>query len=204
MRKALTYFSFATASLVVILAFVTAKTYTQLGIAVALYPLLAFFAFKIFPISTSVHLNKPIEKQQPAPVNEPKSDEPVVVDIDRRAFLKLIGGTGLSIFIFSLLGRRFENFLFDRSLGSGTALNNYPAQNENNTVQASPTEGYNISEIDEGIVTYYGFINNTGGWLIMKEDTDTSSFRYAKGNSNFPKNWNSREILKYDYFHNLF
>jgi hypothetical protein len=203
MRKTLTYSSLAITSVLVILAFVTAKTYTQLGIAIILYPLLAYFAFKIFPLNTfSVRLKKPKVIKQT--VCKPAENEPVVMDIDRRAFLKLIGGTGLSIFIFSLLGQRVERLLFGRS-DSGNALIGNPVKDEPSPVKDSLTDGYKISEIDDNnTITYYGFIDNTGAWFIMREDIDANSFRYSKGESDFPGNWRNREHLKYDYFHNLF
>ncbi len=49
MNKTLTYAGFAAACLFVILLFVTAKSYTQLGLAIVIYPLVAYFALKIFP-----------------------------------------------------------------------------------------------------------------------------------------------------------
>ena len=47
LRKSLTYSSFVAAGVLVVFAFVTAKTYAQLGLAVVLYPLLAFFAYNM-------------------------------------------------------------------------------------------------------------------------------------------------------------
>ena len=38
----------------------------------------------------------------------------------------------------------------------------------------------------------------------MRIDTDTGSFRYVRGNSNFAGGWNNREHLKYDYYVNVF
>jgi len=204
MRKTITYSSFAIAGILVILVFLTAKTYTQLGIAVALYPLLIFFAFKIFPFGNNVHLTKPEIVNKPQDDSKDKADDAaVVVDIDRRAFLKLIGATGLSIFIFSILGRRVENLLFGRALDSGTSLIG-PTGYETAPGEVSPTEGFRISEIDDSVDTYYGFTNKSGGWLIMKEDSTSNSFRYAKGDSDFPFNWAKRDKLSYDYFHKLF
>ncbi len=209
MRKALTYSSFVAAGVLVVFAFVTAKTYTQLGVAVILYPLLAFFAYKLFlsnnlhEPSITVHIPsaEPVKKVEVQKAKA-KKDETVVVDIDRRTFLKLIGATGLSFFLFSLLGRRVESLFFDRALDSRTPLTGTPSTNSPD--QTTPMDGFKISEIDyQNNVTYYGFTNNTGGWLIMKEDAENNSFRYAKGDNRFPDNWTSREQLNYDYFHNL-
>ena len=48
MSKTITYTSFAIAALLIVLAFVTATSYTQLAIAIVLYPAVAYFALKIF------------------------------------------------------------------------------------------------------------------------------------------------------------
>lgn len=202
MRKALTYSSLVATGVLVVLAFVTAKTYTQLGVAVILYPMLAYFVHKLFIIKD---LKAPLLTVQLPPAKKVEQDaakakkgEAVVLDIDRRAFLKLIGATGLSFFLFSLLGRRVESLFLDRAPLFGT-----PPPDGISPEQASPTAGYKIAEIADGEVAYYGFTNNSGAWLIMREETETGSFRYAKGDSNFLAKWANREQLNYDYFHNL-
>lgn len=193
----LTNFSFIIAGAVVIAIFITAKTYTQLGIAILLYPLLAFFAYKLFE-------NTLWRPSQPTltvaeEVEEVKKENVGVADIDKRLFLKLIGATGLSFFLISLFGRRIEALLFGQNLGTLP-----PSGGKTSTATPSPTDGYTISEIDDSIVGYYGFINQAGAWFIMKRHLDTGSFRYVKGTSDFPKNWKNRENLKYDYFYNAF
>jgi hypothetical protein len=198
-RKLLIYLAFAIATAVVIIAFVTAKTYIQLAIAAALYPLVAYFAFYLF----SRH-QKPAVKSEPAPqpavVKSPTKDSRVVdiIDFDRRAFLKLIGATGLSFFLFSLLGRRVETLLFNQPSDSGTA------STTGQVGPVSPTEGYRISEIDDGETAYYGFTAQDRSWLIMREDPSEGSFRYARGEVNFPSYWARRQSLNYSYFHELF
>jgi len=214
MRKALTYSSFAIIGAIVIFAFLTAKTYSQLAVASLLYIPVAYFAFIIFQRLmgerkmelTMVPVTKPEHTHKPPPSKTPSGDAKLtaeVVDIDRRAFLKIIGATGLSVFLFSLWGRRIESFLFGgRSLdsvgvptgGDGGAL----------PLQASPTDGFKISEIDDSEVSYYGFTNQKGAWFIMKEDLESGSFRYSKGDADFARNWLNRQNLKYNYFHELF
>lgn len=190
MRKILIYFSFAIACLVVVAVFVTSKTYTQLVIATVLYTPLAYFALKIFPPK--------------ARIPKPKREQIDVADVDKRTFLKFVGATGISFFLFSLLGRRVEALLFGRAIESGLPTLGNPAGSVADQPGSTPTDGYKIAEIDEGIATYYGFTGKSGGWLIMREDPDTGSFRYVKGDSNFPKNWANRERLKYDYYSSLF
>lgn len=210
MRKTLTYPSFVIASLLVILIFVTAKTYTQLGIAVLLYLPLAFFALKVFPrkawrkgLSIEFPAIKPAQKTEVQKV-EVKKERVEIADIDKRAFLKLIGAAGLSFFIFSLINRRADALFFGRAGGSGTTTTQDSTGKIIDPAERQPTDGYKISEVDDNVITYYGFINKDGAWFIMREDTDTRSFRYAKGDSRFPTNWSKREQLKYDYFHNTF
>lgn len=206
------YFAFAVACLAVTIAFVTATTYIQLVIAITLYPLLIFFVFKAFPRQAKAQaLRKPaisaIEPSaKPAEVIEKtKKGNESVSDIDKRTFLKLIGATGISFFLISIFGRRAESLLFGQNFTqTPIPTSNNLRNNQDSVAAVSPTEGYKISEIDDNIIGYYGFTNPTGEWFIMKEDPNTGSFRYTKGNSDFPGNWNKRENLKYDYFYNVF
>lgn len=62
---------------------------------------------------------------------------------------------------------------------------------------------YQIANIDEDDIGYYGYNNKDGGWYIIKIDTD-GSFRYSRGNTDFPANWERRDKLEYDYFNNVF
>lgn len=204
MKKTITYPIFIIASLIIVLIFSTAKNYTQLAVAIITYPLLVYFALKIFPRKTSdktTTIETPFKETR----KEKKEVKHVdIVDIDKRAFLKLIGATGLSFFVFSILGRRVENLLF---AGTQQGINQSSNQinNVGNVPSLSPYSGYRISEIDDnGTDSYYGFTNDNGGWLIMKSHIETNSFRYAKGDSGFPTNWNNRERLNYDYYYNLF
>lgn len=204
MGKTLTYTGFAISSLLIILAFITAKTYTQLAIAILLYPMLAYFALRFFPRIThkapAITIRIPARPAQRA--EEVRRDKVDVADIDKRTFLKLIGAAGLSFFLFSLLGKRVEALLFGKAVESPTSPPG-PAEGEV-TDTSLPTSGYRITEIDDSIVAFYGFTNKEGAWFIMREDTDTGSFRYSKGDSGFSRNWSNRKNLKYDYYHNLF
>lgn len=206
MGKALTYSGFAISTILIVLAFVTAKNYSQLIIAVILYPLLAYFALKVLPRrnakapAITIHI-----PQRTARIEEEIRREKVyVADVDKRTFIKLIGTAGISFFLFSLLGRRVESLLFGGALNTGLNTNNTVAPSSQSAQAAQPFEGFKISEIDDNIVSYYGFTNQNGAWMIMKEDTQTSSFRYVRGESNFSSNWKARENLKYDYYYNLF
>ncbi len=206
-NKILTYVLFIVASIFVVGLFVTSKSYTQLAIAVVLYPILAYFAVKFFygkkTKLRTVVIKLPANLQQEAVVKAKIEDETEnVADVDKRTFLKFVGATGIFFFISSLLGRRVDSLIFNNKTPQLDAMATDPTQSPG----GSPTtNGYSISEIDDGnAVTYYGFINSSGSWLIMREDIETTSFRYAKGSSNFPNNWSSREQLTYDYYYKLF
>lgn len=209
MQKTLTYSSFATASLIVALVFMTSTSYEQLGVGIALYPLLVFFGLKAFPRKTWKASAQPIRTSANATqeVKTEAVESPIsrveVSDINKRAFLKLIGGFGLSFFLFSLFSKK----AFGQSIGATSSPTTTSFENADgmkiNPAENQPTDGYRITEIDDNDITFYGFVNKDGGWFIMKEDME-SSFRYARGDSNFKKSWDSREGLKYQYFHDAF
>lgn len=211
MRKALTYTSFLATSILVILAFVTATTFLQLGIAVVIYPFVAYFAYRIFMVRGQ---KAPAPAIQIAPSSQTESKtldivdsenkpDKLVADIDKRAFLKVIGATGISFFLFSLLNRRTESLFFGGG-GPGISSLTDDAGNKINPAERQPTDSYTISEIDDEYIAFYGFTNKEGAWFIMREDPEDGSFRYAKGESDFAGNWSKREEINYDYYHNVF
>lgn len=196
MSKTISYTSIIIGSIIVIFMFVTSKTYVQLGLAAILYPLLAYFILKVSeqgtqetPEATIQMPSRPVQTVQDSSLEQVE-----VADVDKRTFLKFLGAAGLSFFVFSILGRRVDSLLF-----GGRSQNGQTIQ------EANPMEGFKISEVaDDGIISFYGFVNQESGWLIMRQDNDISSFRYAKGDSNFTSNWANRENLKYDYYSKLF
>lgn len=205
MRKILTSCSFVIASLIEIMVFITATTYTQLAVAILLYPLLLYFIFKALPKKTRRYTSKKPVTAIQQPVKSAEKENVVgITDINKRAFLKLIGGVGLSLFLFSIFNKRAEGLFFKSLPGSGGVSLEDIAGNKINPAQSHPMDGYRISDIDNNVITYYGFTNKDGAWFIMREDTDIGSFRYARGESNLTGNWTNRENLKYDYFSNIF
>src|SRR3989344_9670370 len=127
MKKLLIIASFVIATAVVVATFMTAKTYTQLAIASAIYPAIAYLGFRIFSdISSKTRPNKQIARIQPKPATEskPQKQGTTVLDIDKRAFLKLIGGAGLSFFLFSLFANKAQDLLFTRPAPAQSGLDN--------------------------------------------------------------------------------
>ncbi|MCX6704545.1 MAG: hypothetical protein NTZ07_03840 [Candidatus Woesebacteria bacterium] len=205
MRKIITYISFVIASLLVVLAFVTATTYIQLGVAVILYPLLVYFAFKIFPRkSWQEYPTEQVAAIQPGSMTLPGNEDASVIDIDKRTFLKLIGASGLSLLLYWVFTKKAGAPLFGGTSESGTVSLEDTAGNKIDPAEKQPTDGYKITEIDDSIIAHYGFTHKNGSWFIMRLDTDTGSFRYVRGISDFPGGWTNREQLKYDYYINVF
>lgn len=218
-RILLTYFSFVISCIVVIVAFMTATTYIQLAVAILLYPVLVFFTYKILPDKWK-HTKLPLQELSPNSTKPEKQEMPTdkqveiskvenvgISDIDKRVFLKLIGSAGIFLFIFSIFNKKAEGLFFKSLPGSvsGKISLEDIAGNKIDPAQNQPTDGYRISEIDNNnSITYYGFTNKDGAWFVMMADTDTGSFRYSRGNSNFPNSWTNRENLKYDYYANIF
>lgn len=215
MNKVLTnhYLTFVIAFFFVVATFVTATNFTQLAVAAILYPILMFFAYKMYtkkPGTVSKEFLETTEESTQAEAGTKKPAERIVIsDVDKRVFLKLIGSAGVFLFLFSLFNKKAENMFykslpeqgrsfFDKkeAARAGTATGG--------TAITQPTDEYGISEVENGENSYYGYTKLGGAWYIMKVDSETNSFRYARGEKNFPAGWKNREKLKYDYFGNVF
>lgn len=217
MNRILINCGFVIATILVIAAFMTATTYAQLTVAVCLYPLLIVFLFKAFPRKTQINATpKPLANlvaSSAPPVQPIETVEPTpepnraigIADIDKRVFLKLIGGVGLSLFLFSIFNKKAEGLFFKNAPAAAGKVGLEDISGKKiDPAQLQPTDGYRISEIDDNVITFYGFTNKDGGWFVMKEDSDSGSFRYCKGDGNFPESWINRENLKYGYFSDVF
>lgn len=195
MQKRFYYYAiFVLFGSIVTIIFVTSTTYIQLAIASLLYPFLVYFVLKYLPKKSDEKAERVVVKIE----SEGKvKKEPVeIVDIDKRAFLKIIGAAGFSFFIFSLFTRRVEDLILNRNLAGLSGGKDTPP--------VKSTEGYRVTEISTEEYNYYGFINEDGNWYIMREDPIEGSFRYVKGDLNFSSGWARREKMKYDYFHSIF
>lgn len=209
MRKNLVCITFIVASLAVIIAFATATTYIQLAAAVLLYSLLVCIGYQVFPRRIKKYsLTVPTPPIQPveqtSELVEPVKNESMIgiTDIDKRVFLKLVGGVGLSLFLFSIFNKKAEGLFFKNAPTSGSVTLADTAGNKIDPAQNQPTDGYSISEIDDDTISFYGFINHNGEWYVMR--AEEGSFRYSKGDADFPTNWINRDSLKYDYYNSVF
>ncbi len=201
-KTVLSYTGFIIACWIVVAIFLTAKSYVQLGVGIVLYPLLIILAYKMFAGKLVKPIRAKSHEVRPEVETFEVKNESVVSDIEKRAFLKIVGATGISFFLLSVFGQRIQSLLFGHNISS---LPQSTPFSGGGGVGASPTDEYTISEVDnENVVSYYGFINQTGGWFIMKEDANRGAFRYVKGSTDFPYNWKNRRNLEYNYFNEVF
>ncbi len=128
-----------------------------------------------------------------------------VDDQQRRRFLKLVGGTSLSLILMSLVNPKQAGAAFFGSVpGPGTVAIKNAAGAKIDPAEKQPTDGYKISQVDDTTYpAYYGFVDATGAWYIMKEDS-SSNYRYTKGASAFSTAWTNRASQTYDYYDAIF
>lgn len=208
------YSAFAFLSISVVALFVFTKNYYQLILASLLYIPTIYLGLKIFPRFNKEEKQQETENQteysnkktSDETILEPDYDKIEISDINKRAFLKLIGVAGISYFVFSILGQK-SNLFSPEIKKDSNQKNTLIEDTTGKTIdpaEKQPLDGFRINEIDDGVITYYGYTNKDGAWVIIKEDTENNSFRYIKGENDFSQNWNRRTSLNYDYYHNVF
>jgi hypothetical protein len=205
LRRVLIYYCFIVATALVSVGFLSAMSISQFISALIFSPMAIYFLLLVRP-RRKVAFPMPIIKKVTGEVQAVESlAEPTAkIDVDRRNFLKLIGSAGILAVIFGLFSRRsgVPSFLGNVDSGEPITLKN-AAGSVIDPAENSPTSGYNISQIDDSTPAYFGFVNKDGAWFIMREGED-SAFRYAKGENNFTKSWESRAKLNYDYFDKVY
>lgn len=205
LEKLLIYYSFVVSSVMVITGFVVSGSLIEILSALLFSPILIYFVIQVLP-KRSRAINLPtaravvIEKEEPSELTKLKKEG---VDVDRRAFLKLIGTAGLSLFLFSMFTKKAEAAFFGSVPGPGTVSIKDSTGVKIDPAERQPTDGYKITDIDDSTPSYYGFVNKSGAWFIQKEGT-SGDYRYTKGSSDYTTNWTGRAALSYDYFDNVF
>ncbi len=104
----------------------------------------------------------------------------------------------------AMFTKKAQAAFFGSVPGPGTVAIKNSAGVQIDPAEAHPTDGYEITEIDDtSSPAYYGFLKKNGYWYIMKEDS-TGAYRYSKGTTAFTTNWTNRASLTYDYFNSIF
>jgi len=213
MNKLLIYYSFTLVSIMTITGFLSSTNYAHLFSAVLFFPFFLYFLKRIFPYRKKallIPLKIPTKKSAPLATSKKskkEEKEPIKLkrrfDPDRRTFIKLIGSAGLSMFLLALFTKRAHGAFFGSVPGPGTVALKDISGAQIDPAEKHPTDGYNITELDDSTPAYYGFVNKTEAWFIMRE-TAAGSYRYVSGTTGFATNWTSRASLSYDYFDVIF
>jgi len=139
------------------------------------------------------------------PIMDEEGESLPFEDAKRRQFLKILGGGGISlVFMLFFMPQKASAAFFGSTPGPGIIGLKDSAGNKIDPAEKAPTDGYNISQIDDAALpSYYGFVHKSGAWYISKED-NTGAYRYAAGLTNFSTNWINRASLTYNYFDLVF
>lgn len=63
-----------------------------------------------------------------------------------------------------------------------------------------PKRGYEMNDSDTAAnLKYYGYLNASGRWIIMKNDRAAETYRFITGKSGYTTAWANRASLSYDY-----
>lgn len=182
----------------------SSQNFIELFIALVFSPLAFYFLVAILPVKQKVISIEPVLDIIPDQIKKIKNPD---YDPERRKFLKLIGAAGGSLFLLTVFTRKAEASFFGSMPGPGTISIKDSAGVKIDPSEKKPTDGYNITEVDDtGTDTYYGFVNKDGAWFIQKE-LSTGAYRYIKGASDFTNattGWPNRTNLIYDYFNMIF
>lgn len=162
-------------------------------------------------VTTKPNHSKPAKIDIIDPSDEPLEDidyetlsPQEALDADRRRFIKMIGSAGLSVFLMSIFTQKARAAFFGSVPGPGTVALKDTSGTPIDPARHHPTDGYRISEIDDATTpSYFGFVNSTGNWFIMREES-SGAYRYSAGSTDFATNWTNRSGLSYDYFDSVF
>lgn len=206
MRKLATFYSFVVTSFLAVSGILSATNLTELTTSIIFSPLALYFFILMLPKKASKVIVNMDEVMDIIPDQIRKIKNPDY-DPERRKFLKLIGAAGGSLFLMTVFTRKAEASFFGSMPGPGTLAIKNSSGTTIDPSEKHPTDGYNITEIDDsGLDTYYGYVNKDGAWFIRKE-LSTGAYRYIKGSSDFTNattGWPNRTSLAYGYFNDIF
>ena len=218
MKKLLIYYNFVVVSLMIVGGFLGTGSYAQLASAALFFPLAAYFLFLVLPNrSKAIIFPEPQEikktKKKKAKTEVLKAEkieddgsEKKRLDVNRRAFVKLIGSAGVSLFLFSIFTKKAQGAFFGSVPGPGVVALKDTSGTQIDPAIKLPTDGYKISEIDDSSPSYYGFVDKDGDWFIMKESS-TGQYKYYKktgSDNDFTTDWPNRGGFTYLYFDSIF
>ncbi|MFC1654042.1 hypothetical protein ACFL1M_04310 [Patescibacteria group bacterium] len=232
-KRALVTYNFIIAVIITIAGLASAQSVTQVIISLAFLPVAIYFTIQLFKRRSPQQQTKKTYSISPIKIGnqilstpskhkrntdpdviEPefltkkqqqdREDQVNVSDTNKRIFLKFIGTSSIAMVIMALFTKKAQAAFFGSIPGPGTVSIKDSSGSTIDPAEKQPTDGYEVSEIDDsGTDTYYGFVHTNGSWYITKEDT-TGAFRYIRGSTSFSTSWTNRAGLSYDYYNNIF
>lgn len=223
-RKLLLYYNFILITIMAVMGFVNISSAPQLTSAIIFLPMALYFWLLVFPrrnkklpipdnMLVAHAVNRREEKITEGKVE--KLEEKILpniklgkgFDLDRRMFLKLIGSSGIMLFVFSIFTKKAEGAFFGSVPGPGTVALKDSTGAAIDPAIKTPTDGYKITQTDDSDpnFSYYGFVDKNGKWFIMRESN--GAYRYTKGDNGFEHNWEDHKVnptIPYNYFDVIF
>lgn len=204
MKKLIIFYSFIISSFLTLTAILNARNFIEV-ITAFVFSLVSYYFFMLLLPRKIKDIHPIVYKKNDAIEELPiKIESGPKYDFDRRKFLKLIGAAGGSLFLMAIFTKGAEASFFGSMPGPGAMKVKNASGLLIDPAEKKPTDGYNITEIDDtGDDTYYGYVDKDGKWYILKE-LSTGAYRYTKGSSGFSTNWTLRNSLSYGYFNDVF
>lgn len=208
-QKVILFYGLFICLLLTLVGAFSAKNFEQLFSSFIYLPLVLYFSTQLLRKKTlknqDITSNKSKQKNEViTPTVVTNADNFQIADNDKRLFLKLIGSAGFSLLFMALFTKKAQAAFFGSVPGPGTVAVKNIAGEKIDPAEEHPTDGYEITEIDDtSSPAYYGFLKKNGYWYIMREDS-AGAYRYAKGTTSFTANWTDRATLTYDYFNSIF
>lgn len=223
MKRIPIYYSFVVTILMVCLGFLGVKSLPELMSAIFFAPLALYFGLAVLPKRSKAVIIVMPETQSEKPVKITPPEEKIFeekelpeegkleleekpeegFDPQRRAFLKIIGSTGASLFLLSIFTKRAQAAFFGSVPGPGTVALKDTLGAQIDPAIKHPTDGYKISRVDDSVPAYYGYTDKDGQWFIMKEDED-GNYTYAAGTTDFTDNWDGKGGLQFGEYYEKF
>lgn len=195
LRKGLIIYGLFLGMIVAVANLLSIRQWGDLWLSAALIPLPIYFLL-------TIKKTKYVEEKKEKIIEEKEIGQ---IDDQKRKFLKVLTSTGLAtLLLYVLNAKKAQAAFFGSVPGSGTISIKDSGGNKIDPAVNSPTDGYNISNVDDSdFPNYYGYINKDSDWYIQKVDSEGSFLfaNYSNNNiSDYNTAWSGRATLTYNSF----
>jgi len=153
MKKLLIYYCLLAVALVVIAGFISARSFTEIASAILFYPMVIYFVSQSIPPKkkTIIH-SKDIS---PVELKLEGEEKIYISDSNKRAFIKLIGSAGLSLFLFALFTKKAQAAFFGSGGGPGIVALKDTTGTTIDPAKHHPTDESNRRLLFSGLLRIY-------------------------------------------------